>query len=506
MSAKVETPVAAYEAMAAAWKLIDALLGGTRAMRAAGSTYLPQEPKEKDAKYSSRIARSVLYGGYSDAVDNLVARPFAKPLQLKGAEEIDERLGRIELDADREGTPLTDFACKWLRDGINHGLSHVIVDYPAVKATPDLAAEANEDIRPYFVHVPATKLIGWRFARSPLSGRKELVKLRILDSRTEPDGDFGERLVEVVKVYTKTQDLGVLYEEWVKPPDKSVFVFDPASMRQLVANGRPLMRIPLVPLYIGEKTGDLAALPPLEGLAWLNLAHWQSSSDQRNILRFARCGLLFGKSWGRDLADPGSGADPNSASSARELEIGPGAFTYADDPQADLKYVEHSGKAIEAGRQDLLDLEEKMVQMGLSPLMRRTGSETATGRSIDEARATTDLQAWARALERAIERCFAIAAEWIGEVLPTDFSADVYEDWPLAARAAEDLRFLLDARKAGEISRETFLSEVKRRGLLGASVDLDAEAERLDAEGPPLGAMGNPFGGGPRMPPIVPAA
>src|SRR3546814_11327266 len=59
--------------------------------------------------------------------------------------------------------------------------------------------------------------------------------------------------------------------------------------------------LPLVTVY-AERTGYLTARPPLLDLAWLNLAHWQSSSDQRHILHVARVPILFeiGRASGRE--------------------------------------------------------------------------------------------------------------------------------------------------------------------------------------------------------------
>ena len=40
--------------------MIDALLGGTEAMRAAGKAYLPQWPREEDDSYQTRLGTSTL--------------------------------------------------------------------------------------------------------------------------------------------------------------------------------------------------------------------------------------------------------------------------------------------------------------------------------------------------------------------------------------------------------------------------------------------------------------
>ena len=154
---------------------------------------------------------------------------------------------------------------------------------------------------------------------------------------------------------------------------------------QKVDEGRhDLGDVPLVSV-IANPTGFMTARPPLVDMAWLNLAHWQSTSDQRHILHIARVPLLFGR--GLQMAERG-------------LEIGPNRLILSDDPSADLKFVEHSGAAIAARRQDLVDLEDKMAVMGFDMIARRPVMATATGRAIDAAHCHASLDVLCAVLAR----------------------------------------------------------------------------------------------------------
>jgi hypothetical protein len=91
--------------------------------------------------------------------------------------------------------------------------------------------------------------------------------------------------------------------------------------------------IPLLPVYI-NRTDFMRASPPLAKLAELNIAHWQSSSDQRNILHVARVPILFGAGVRR----------------RRQNAIGASEMVkFNSNPAAKLTYVEHTGAAIGAG-------------------------------------------------------------------------------------------------------------------------------------------------------------
>jgi hypothetical protein len=236
------------------------------------------------------------------------------------------------------------------------------------------------------------------------------------------------------------------------------------------------------------------ARPPLEDLAWLNLAHWQSQSDQRNILRFARMPILY---------ETGVAADEKG----KKLVLGPGAKVRRQQIDAKLVYVEHGGAAIAAGRQDLVDLKEEMQMLGAQPFIQRTTTQTATGQGIDEERCHSDLQAWVRATEIHLEECYGLAGKWMKRPMPEDFSCDLFSEFALSSRAAEETRALIDMRKARQISRKTFLEEIRRRGVVAETVVVEDEIAELEREGPDLsdlmpggGMQTSAGGGGGKMP------
>ena len=52
-------------------ELPHALMGGTRAMRAKGPKYLPQETNEVDSTYEARVKRTVLLNAYQRTIQKL---------------------------------------------------------------------------------------------------------------------------------------------------------------------------------------------------------------------------------------------------------------------------------------------------------------------------------------------------------------------------------------------------------------------------------------------------
>ena len=68
----VNTPNAAYKKMAEKWHLIDALMGGTLAMRHQAQKYLPEYPKETRDRYIVRLNNSVLLEEFKKTVQDLL--------------------------------------------------------------------------------------------------------------------------------------------------------------------------------------------------------------------------------------------------------------------------------------------------------------------------------------------------------------------------------------------------------------------------------------------------
>lgn len=457
--ADVSTPIGAYSVMAAKWSLIDDLLGGTIAMRAAGEKWLPKETAEHDKTYKDRLARTILYGAYRDAVETLVSKPFSKPVTVK--ETKNEQLDAITDDVDGQGATLEQLAKDCLSDGINRGLFHILVDYPVTASvegkTPNLKEQRNLKIRPRFIFVSAKNLIGWK-----TDEKGNLIEIRIATDIIESDGDWGEQVIKEILVYR--------VGEWLKYRKNSEKEYVIHEQGTHTFNG-----IPLVTGYI-QKKGFMVGEPAMEELAWTNLAHYQSDSDQRNILRFARVPMVFMSGLTQDEVDT-------------PTVVGPTRMFKSTNPDAKMVWVEHTGNAVAAGEKDGQRLELRMQVLGLQPLVSNSGTETATGKAIDQSNNDSDMQSWIRSVARALRTAYEYAAQWISTTLPNDFNVEIYSDFGLSTRALADITALQQARMSGDISRETYLREMKRRGIISDSVDIQVELEKVNSEAPALGVI-----------------
>jgi hypothetical protein len=121
-----------------------------------------------------------------------------------------------------------------------------------------------------------------------------------------------------------------------------------------------------------------------------------------------------------------------------------------------------------------------MHRLGMQPMVQKAGGVSATATAVDSAKAHSVLQMWAITLKDALEQAFMIAEAYRGRESKvevdvfTDFTADPFAQAPLTA--------LRDARKAGDLSRRTFWSGLRRFDVLPADFDADAEDELLADE------------------------
>jgi hypothetical protein len=480
--AKIDAQSLAYQGMVEGWELLDNLLGGTVRMREAGTEWLPRSEGESYGDWEARRDRSFLFGAYKDTLSKIAGKPFSKPVSLRG--ELPNQLEPIAADVDRAGRNLTQFGRDILHEGVHRGLTHVLVDFPAGQSA-DNRQEVLGLRRPYFVHVPAVDLFAWRGERDITTGERRLTHIRYKTTDVEPVGEWGEKKVDIIRVWNAPpRDEGGAvtgpgtWEKWRKALGER-----DGQWHQIERGKHSFPGVPLLTFYT-NRTGFLVAEPPLRDLGWQNLRHWQSSSEQNNILHVARVPILFRKGW------------PTHDAEGRPVSVSIHDSATTSSTEAAMEWVEpKSGKALESGASDLERIEERMEILGAQPFMRRTGTMVATGRAIDNAEANSMVKSLVAAEELFIKELYELAAQWLNVVkadnvrLPADFGVDIFSEFGLSLRATQDIEALIKARIAREISRETFLRELKARALLSESIEVEEEMERIEAEGPPLGTM-----------------
>lgn len=449
------TTSTAYDCMLPRWELMNALLGGTEAMREAGETYLPKHTEETDLNYQARLQGSVLFNMVEQTLDTLAGKPFKEPIHLN--EDVPAQLQEdILLDVDLQGNNLDVFARQWFREGMSKAFAHVLIDFPKIEPKTDnkprtLDDDRKEGVRPYWVLIKPECIID--AYSEVINGVETLLHIRILEAYTERNG-----FAEVVKERIKVLEPGTVevYELKKVKGQKEQWV----SVDKWVTG---LSYIPLVTFY-ANREGFMRGKSPLQDLAHLNVTHWQSTAEQRHVLSVSRFPVLACSGAAKDDSDP--------------IVIGPNQVLYNEDPQGKFYYVEYGGAGVDSGWKDLEQLENKMAGYGAEFLKKKPGTQTATARALDSAEASSDLSAMSVVFEDAVAQALDITADWL-KLGKAGGTVEVVKEYDMEEEDPAAIEFLKYLREKRDISRKALLEIAVTKGLLPEDFDAEEDMEEI---------------------------
>jgi len=416
---------------------------GTKAMKAAGTKYLPQHPGEPDEQYTSRLQSSVLHNITARIIDVLTARPFKKIafIQSKNPE-----ISKLNINFDGSGQSFTDSLRLYFQEALWDSQAHVFVDFSKSKKDPTGAPIYTPNSKHRVKLINNDNILNGRYDKET----GELTYLRFRDYICVQEG-FNDK--EVLQIWEFKKEFGeVFFRKHIEHKMENETVFEPDPWDKF-----SLKFIPFLSLY--PKPTKVKFNPKLifQDMAELNITHWQSYSEQRNALKFARIPILFFK--GVDLSTKDGG-----------IKLGSQYAVATKHVEADGKYIETAGTAIKDGRDDVLDLEQKMQALGFELLAKKQGAQTATGATYDMESTNSLLGCFAVALKEFSENLIKIICAWYNinddfEVnLDTKFNID-YND--------EKIRTLLAIWTNGGIKTDSFLIEMKKHGVIHEEADID---------------------------------
>ena len=446
-----------YDAMSPDWALIQVLLDGTNALRAAGEAYTPKHEEESTTAYNERVAACTLLNIMELTVEQLVGRPFGDPVILN--DDVPAEIRELTNNIDLQGNDLQNVARGWFKSALAKTFSHMLIEFPRAPEPEEgrrrtRADDLRENLRPYWVPVAPENLI---FAAAEIiDGREVLTHVRIKEIEVKQVG-FAEVEVERIRVLEPGRQ-----EIWEKRETK-------AGGRKKVEWVRVdefetgLDFIPLVTFYTNREA-FMFGKPPLLDLGHLNIRHWQSTSDQIAVVTVARFPLL---------GAVGIDEETDIVIGPRQLLAGPiGSKFY---------YIEHTGSSIEAGRKDLSELEQQMAHYGSQLLRKRLSNDTtATERVLDTQEALSPLQAMTLDFVSSLETALDMTAQWLK--LDSGGTVSMTTDFEVLAGGDQDMQFLLQLREARDMSRKSILIEARRRQMLPDSFDADADLVELEKE------------------------
>ena len=434
----VEDPCFAWQNMEPHWILSEDLQSGTFGIRKKHRRYLPQEPRELDDQYDNRLARSVV-PPYLQRIEKMLGGMLVrKPVRLN---DIGDVIREQLFDVDLQGNDLNVWTYETARLAIRYGHVGVLVDAPA----------SGDKGRPYWVTYTPREILGWR--TEIIDGMQKFTQLRLLEKVIVPDGDYGEKEVEQVRVLTPGN-----YELHRKDEKKAEYVLYEEGTTSLT-------EIPFSVAY-ANRVNFMESRPPMEDIAELNLKAYQIQSDLDNQLHISAVPMLafFG-----------------FPQSSEEVSAGPGeAIAFPAEGKAE--YIEPDGKSFNAQFERLDRLEKQINNLGLAAVLgQKLSAETAESKRIDRSQGDSTMMVVAQQIQDLIDNCLLFHANYLGS--NEAGSSFVNRDFLAARLDPQEIGSLLQLYTAGTISQETLLKQLEEGEVLGDEFNIEEELEATQMGG-----------------------
>ena len=451
VQATPETTSSAYARWAPMRRQINDILSGPAAIRAAGVRYLPKHEGESREEYNRRLEQAPWQPEFEDILRTLVEKPFGSPTISEGPAEIVAYADDIDL----RGSNLTTFARSIYRGGLAYGEHYILVEFPRASGVRTRADEIAANLRPYWVSIPADDVLA--IYRGDVNGREVVLHARIRQNSVELEG-FREVTVERIRVLEP--GTWTVYRRITTKVGVSDWIVEDEGLTA------PLREVPLVSFVPGERDG----CPPLAAIADKQIELYRALARQDEILTKTAYPMLTANG----MAPPGPG---------KSLKVGPGRILYAPPSQTGQTgwaYIQPDAAGIREVREGVRALVEDIRRLGMQPLVQRSGAITATASAIDGARAHTVAQAWALALQGALEQAWSLTMKWLGRNEAIKVSVDT--DWAVEPYAQGPLQALNAARDRKDLSLKTYWRALRRFDVLPPDFDPEKEEDAIADE------------------------
>ncbi|MBS7835158.1 DUF4055 domain-containing protein [Wohlfahrtiimonas chitiniclastica] len=423
-------------------KPIQALLGGTEAMRAAKQTYLPKFKSETTQDYNARLAVATLTPYFEDTIKSMAGRVFYRQFAL---DDVHDEVREFVEDFNGSGKSMSGIFESVFFESLGYSRSYVVIDYTLTEQAKTREEEKNLNARPYAFKVSPDQ---------------------VLDIRKSNGGIVLFKYIHTVIDEEHTNDFEIKYQD-------EIVLMTPARTRfyrKLSGNDWTLVKD--VEIRVGNKAYDhvfveelkLAKKPPLSNLAELNIKHWQSQSEQDNILSKARMPIL--KMMGVD--QPAS-EDELIIAGALFLPLG-----------GDASYIEHSGAAIKAGQEALNKLEEQMAVAGSKLLMRTKMALTDSQTKNESKKEVSELMLYSLKLNDFMNHVLDKFGLWLG--LDDAGSIDITDNLQKTIESEISISELIQSVNHAIISKKSVFEAMVAWNAITDNRTFEEEQEQIALE------------------------
>lgn len=480
-----EYKIPAYEEMRARWQFVRDIRGGTESIRENGTTYLPRFDAEEMIDYNARLGMTFAFDALDETIHAMVGLAMRDDPALE--DDVPAEIVADWENLDGQRTHGAVFLQHTLENALQDGHAAILVDYPPVDPTLDLVGQQALGLRPYAVQITIDQITAWRPAI--ILGKLCIGMVKLEENTEIADGLFGTVVIRRYRIYRQQVDgAGQPYVTLEVQEQAKSEGADYTTIRAESPIFGPKW-IPLFVVYGGEKTAILKSKPPLLGLANSNLDHTQVKSDRRYSMH--KCAIPIPIFIGRTKMMGEGGQVSTSGSYGIDIGLG-----------GDAKYMEPTGAALNALREELQDIERRMGSQGFDMLRRdpQGSQQTATAERIQNAKGESKLTRAVRSLEDSAEGMVQAFADFRG-IKTGGGSVTMQHEFADTVLAPDEIKLLADLEERGELTLETLLGEIQKGGRMLQGVDIPKEVKAVEAkladerivQPPVLGPDGKPL-------------
>jgi hypothetical protein len=265
------------------YDLIEACLGGSKAVKDARTKFLPmpdasnQSPENRD-RYECYLSRACFYNVTQRTALGLQGQIFLRSPVVKTP----AMMKNVVTDSNGSGISLEQLARDAAWFTLNWGRAGLFTDYPPVEK-PATVADLNQgNIRPTITVYGPKNIINWR---TKIVGSKAILCLVVLkEEYTVEDDGFETKTATQYRELRLDANNRYSVQLW-RAPDINGNNFEKFGPPYFPVDGKgkELSEIPFT--FIGSKNNEPSIDPaPMLDLANLNIAHYRNSADNEEMI------------------------------------------------------------------------------------------------------------------------------------------------------------------------------------------------------------------------------
>lgn len=468
----VDTTHHEYDAAHPDWSIVRDVMAGSRAVKEAGTTYLPRLSGDSDDEYRAYKMRAKFFNATARTHSSLAGFIFRKDPQFK----VPDEMGGFMADATMTGLSFLEYCKEVARDVLSVGRIGTLVDF-----------DGDTENRPYVCAYKAENILNWKLER--IKGRVVLTMLTLfeydaeyypsIDGQKKAPDEYEQPQFQQWRVYRLELDSEgnefvtcTIYRK--KENDKKrgpefVAIAKTVPTRR----GKALSAIPFI-FHNAENGLPCIGKIPLLDMAEINLAHYRTSADLENGRHFT--GLPTPWAAGFDADDD-------------ELKIGSNTAWVTENSDAKVGYLEFTGQGLGALKEAIEEHERQMAALGakmLEPESKKAEAfDTVAARQAAESSALTNATI---TCTETLSDVMQLVDWWLGtadspEDLEDTVNVELNTEFVSASISSDLLRELTAAYLGGAIDFPTYCYKLQQGEIIPPGRSM--EEIRADIESHP---------------------